>query len=50
MRAAAAGFSDLGRTDFVRLEFWHLAKTLGETFDQLSVERRLGWDKRVVTP
>ena len=50
LRAAATGFPDLGGTGAVRLEFGHIAETLGEAFQQFSVERRLGWGKRIVTP
>jgi hypothetical protein len=48
--AAAAGFPDFGGPRAVDLQFGHFAEALGEAFQQLSVERRLGGSKGVVAP
>ena len=50
LRAAAAGFSDLGGTGDVGLEFGHFAEAFGEAFKQLSVECRLSGSKGIVAP
>jgi len=50
LRAAAAGLPDLGGTGTVGLEFGNFAEGLGEAFQQLPVEGRLGLSEGVVAP
>jgi hypothetical protein len=48
--AATAGFSDLCGTAAVRLDFRHFTKTLGQTFQKLSIKCRLSQSDRIVAP